>query len=217
MRGFNGSLNLGFINIQTAYGETERSIEGKLIETFTSDDPATLESDVIPINAQLYKMPYGRVELGTFKRKVLAVRPSFGSGEKFQLGFSYLHSKDDIGSIEFGAQTGRKSCLGSDFMLAFDSQNIMITSRNAVSLNNKDISSGSLTDKQIDEIFGSNSNFSVDPNDVKRIRDLIGNFITVNQYLGRWNPQEFASLAAEAALTFNYFNNNVKASYIYGK
>ncbi len=215
VRGFNGSLNFGSLNIQTAYGETERSIEGKLIEKFPSDDPATLESDVIPINAKRYMLPYGRVELGTFKRKVLAVRPSFGSGENFQLGFSYLHSKDDVGSIEFGARPEENLVLGTDLMLAFDRQNILFTSQAAVSLNNKDISSGTLTDKQIDEIFGSNSNFSVDPNDVKRVRDLIGNFITVNQYLGPWNPQEFASLAAEAALTLNYFNNNVKASYIY--
>jgi len=215
VRGFNGSLNFGFLNIQTAYGETERSIEGKLIEKFTADDPATLESDVIPINAQRYTLPYGRVELGTFKRKVLAVRPSFGSGEHFQLGFSYLHSKDDVGSIEFGTRPEENLVLGTDLMLAYDSQNIMFTTQAAVSLNNKDISSGTLTDKQIDEIFGSNSNFSVDPSDVKRVRDLIGNFITVNQYLGPWNPQEFASLAAEAAMTLNYFNNNVKASYIY--
>ncbi|MBI5730361.1 MAG: hypothetical protein HY963_04415 [Ignavibacteriales bacterium] len=215
IRGFNGSLNFGFLNIQTAYGETERSIEGKLIEKFTADDPATLESDVIPINAQRYVLPYGRVELGTFKRKVLAVRPSFGNGENFQLGFSYLHSKDDAGSIEFGARPEEDLVLGTDFMLAYDSRNIMFTTQAAVSLSNKDISSGTLTDKQIDEIFGSNSNFSIDPSDVKRIRDLIGNFITVNQYLGPWNPQEFASLAAEAALTLNYFNNNVKASYIY--
>ena len=215
VRGFNGTVNFGFLNIQTAYGETERSIEGKLIEQFTADDPATLESDVIPINAQRYGQPYGRVELGTFKRKILAIRPSFGSGDNFQLGFSYLHSKDDMGSIEFGARPEENLVLGTDFMLAYDSQNIMFTTQAAVSLNNKDISSGTLTDKQIDEIFGSNSNFSVDPGDVKNVRDIIGNFITVNQYLGPWNPQEFASLAAEAALTLNYFNNNVKASYIY--
>jgi hypothetical protein len=215
VRGFNGSLNFGFFNIQTAYGETERSIEGKLIERFTADDPATLESDVIPINALRYGLPYGRVELGTFKRKVLAVRPSFGSGENFQLGFSYLHSKDDVGSIEFGARPEENLVIGTDFLLAYDSQNIMFTTQAAVSLNNKDISSGTLTDKQIDEILGSNSNFSIDPNDVKRVRDLIGNFITVNQYLGPWNPQEFSSLAAEAALSLNYFNNSVKASYIY--
>lgn len=215
VRGFNGALNLGFLNIQTTYGETERSIEGKLIETFTADNSATLESDVIPINALRYKNPYGRVELGTFKRKILAIRPSFGSGENFQLGFSYLHSKDEVGSIEFGARPEENLVFGTDFMLAFDSQNIMFTTQAAASLNNKNISSGSLTDKQIDEIFGNNSNFSVDPNDVKKVRDLIGNFITVNQFLGPWNPQEFASLAAEAALTFNYFNNNVKASYIY--
>lgn len=215
VRGFNGSLNFGFLNIQTAYGETERSIEGKLIERFTADDPATLESDVIPINALKYGLPYGRVELGTFKRKVLAVRPSFGSGENFQLGFSYLHSKDDVGSIEFGARPEENLVIGTDFLLAYDSQNIMFTTQAAVSLNNKDISSGTLTDKQIDEVLGSNSNFSIDPNDVKRVRDLIGNFITVNQYLGPWNPQEFSSLAAEAALSLNYFNNSVKASYIY--
>ena len=214
IRGLNGSLNFGAINVQASYGETDRSIEGKLLEKYTANE-VPLGSDIIPINQSKYEFPFGLVELGTFTRKVLAIRPSFGSGENFQFGLSYLHSKDDLGSIEFGARPAENLVLGTDLMFAFDSRNILFTSQAAVSLNNNDITSGTLTDKQIDEIFGSNSNFSINPNDVKRVRNLIGNFITVNQYLGPWNPQEFASLAAEAALSLNYFSNNIRASYIY--
>lgn len=214
VRGVSGNLNLGFVNIKAAYGETDRSIEGVLLETFSADE-APLESDVIKINEGKYGAPYGRTELGTYKRKLLALRPSFGSGENFQWGFNYLHSKDDTGSIEFGARPQENLVLGTDLLFAMDNRNILFTTQAAVSVINNDISSGSLTDEQIDEIFGENNNFSVSPDDVKEIRDIVGNFITVNQYLGPWNPQELASLAAEAALAVNYFSNSLNVSYIY--
>jgi predicted Mrr-cat superfamily restriction endonuclease len=44
---------------------------------------------------------------------------------------------------------------------------------------------------------------------------VFGNFMTVNQYISPFNPQELASLAAEASLSLNYFNNAFKSSYIY--
>lgn len=214
VRGVSGELNLGFLNIQTTYGETERSIEGALLETYSAEE-APLESNVIQINEQKYGAPYGRVELGTYKRKLFAIRPSFGSGENFQWGFNYLHGKDETSSIEFGARPKENLVLGTDLIIAIDNRNILFTTQAAVSVINNDISSGSLSDTQIDEIFGENNNFNVSSDDVKKIRDIIGNFITVNQYLGPWNPQEFASLAADASLALNYFSNSVNVSYIY--
>jgi hypothetical protein len=215
VRGFNGVVNLGKINLQVAFGETDRAIEGKLLEKISATDKVTLDSDVIPVNALKYGTPFARVELGTFKRQVLAVRPSFGTGENFQLGFNYLHSKDEITSIDFGARPQENLVLGSDLMISLDNQNIMFTAQAAVSLINNDITSGNLTDKQIDDVFGSTNNLNIDADMVKKVRDILGNFITVNQYLSPWNPKENASLASEAALSLNYFNNNFKASYIY--
>lgn len=213
IRGFSGEVNLGFFNIQAAYGEIERKIEGTLLETYTKDN-VPLGSNIISLQPK-YGAPYGKVDLGTYKRTLFSLRPSFGSGENFQLGFSYLHGIDDINSIDFGAKPQENLVIGSDMMLAFDNKNILFTSQAAVSLSNEDISTGTLTNAQIDSIFGPNSALNIDPADVKSLRDIAQNFITVNQFLGPWNPQEFASLAAEAALSFNYFNNNLRASYIY--
>ncbi|MEW6701965.1 MAG: hypothetical protein AB1298_04530, partial [Bacteroidota bacterium] len=214
VRGVSAALNFGAFNVQASYGQTLRNIEGVLLEKFTANN-VPLGTDIIPIDKLKYGMPYGRVSLGTYNRKLLAVRPSFGSGENFQFGLSYLHAKDDNGSIEFGARPQENVVLGSDLMFAFDDQNILFTTQAAFSIINKDISTGNLTDAQIDSIFGKNSSFDIDPANVKKVRDILGNFITVNQYLGPWNPQEFSSLAGEAALSLNYFNNSLRGSYIY--
>ncbi|KAF0152621.1 MAG: hypothetical protein FD143_937 [Ignavibacteria bacterium] len=212
LRGFSGALNLGFFNFQAAFGETARDVEGNILRKYTAKD-VILGSDIIKIND--LNTPYAKVKLGTYKRKIFVVRPSFGSGENFQLGFSSLYGKDEVNSIKYGARPQENIVIGSDLMLAFDEKNIMLTSQAAISFLNKDISSGSLTNAQIDSIFGPGSSFDVDPEKVKEYRDYIDKFITVNQYLGPWNPQELASFGAEAALSLNYLNNNIKASYIY--
>lgn len=214
VRGISGALNLGFFNLQAAYGEIVREVEGTVIQKYAANN-VPLGTDIIRINGAKYGAPYAKVDLGTYKREILSIRPSFGSGENFQFGLSYLHSKDDKNSIQLGARPQENITIGTDLMFGFDNQNILFTSQAAVSLLNKDISSGNLTDAQIDSIFGNNSTYDVNPKTVKDIRDIIGNFITVNQNLGPWNPQENSSLATETALTLNYFNNNLRASYIY--
>jgi hypothetical protein len=221
VRGISGSLNFGVFNIQASYGETDREVEGSFQRDYANNilfynsNNVPLGNDIIKIDQSKYGFPYASVNLGTYKRTLFALRPSFGSGENFQFGLSYLHSKDDAGSIEFGARPQENVVIGSDLMFAFDNQNILLTSQVAIDVLNKDISTGSLTDAQIDSVFGNNSNYNIDPKTVKNLRDIIGKFITVNQYLGPWNPQQFSSLAAEGALTLNYFNNSLKTSYIY--
>ncbi|MFC2140083.1 hypothetical protein ACFLR4_05405 [Bacteroidota bacterium] len=80
---------------------------------------------------------------------------------------------------------------------------------------NTDITTGELSDADIDSVFGPSSLYDVDADQVKTIRDIVGNFITINQFLGPLNPQEFASVATEAALGLNYFNNTFRIKYIY--
>jgi hypothetical protein len=221
VRGVTGSINLGTVNLQATYGETVREVEGSFQRDangnvlYYNANNVPLGTNIIKINSK-YGYPYAAVNLGTYNQKLLAIRPSFGSGENFQLGFTYMHAKDEPSSIEFGARPQENLVLGTDLMFAFDEQNIMFTSQAAFSLLNKDISTGTLSNTQIDSLFGgSNSGFDVDPKTVKDVKDILGSMITVNQYLGPWNPQELSSLAAEAALSLNYFNNTLRASYIY--
>lgn len=214
VRGINGALNLGKFNIQAAYGEVTRKIEGSLLETYLREQ-APLAYDIITIDSIKYGAPYGRVKLGTYNRKLFAIRPSFGSGENFQLGFSYLHSKDDPNSVEFASRPQENAVFGTDLMLAFDEQNILFTSQAAFSIFNKNISSGTLSDTQIDSIFGEGKAFDIDPDLIKKVKNIFGKIITVNQYIGPLNPQKLASFAGEANISLNYFNNLLTASYIY--
>jgi hypothetical protein len=214
VRGFYGDLRLGFFNLQTSFGEITRNVEGELLETYTKDE-APLSSDVIEINEAMYDNPYGKVNLGTYGRDIFAIRPSFGSGENFQLGFSYLHSKDDMNSIEFGGSPQENAVAGTDLKFSLDDQNIVFNGQAMVSLFNEDISSGDFTDAQIDSVFGPGSIYDADTEDIKRLRDLVSNFITVNQYVGPLNPQELSSLAAEAGVELSYVYNNLNIKYIY--
>ncbi len=214
VRGMSGEIKLGFFNIQSSFGEISRGIEGKLIETYQKEN-APLGSNIILIDELKYGNPYGKVELGTYKREIFSLRPSFGSGENFQLGFSYLHGKDDPGSIEFGARPKENAVFGTDLTFDLDNKNIVFNSQAAFSMNNNDISAGEIDDARIDSVFGEGKSIDIDPDQIRTIRDLLGNFITVNEYLGPLNPQELASFAAETNLNINYFYNTLKAAYIY--
>jgi hypothetical protein len=214
VRGISGSINLGAVNIQATYGQTEREVEGKLDSTYSANN-VPLRANIIAIDQLKYGNPYGLVNLGTYSRNIFAIRPSFGSGEHFQFGLSYLHAKDDKNSIEFGAQPQENVTFGTDLKFALDDQNILFTSQAAMSVVNSDISTGTISDSQIDSLFGPNKSFNVDPAQVKKIKNILNKFITVNQFLGPWNPQKLSSLAADAALSLNYFDNQLRGSYIY--
>ena len=212
VRGFSGEINLGFFNIQTSLGEISRSVEGTLIQY---KDTLTLGANIIAVDSLKHGHKYAEVETGTFKRSLLAIRPSFGKGKNFQFGLTFLHAKDETGSIEYGSAPKENLVVGTDLMFGFDNRNILFTTQAAFSLLNKDISQGSLSDSQIDSVFGPNGLINLDPDKVKQYRDKIKGIFTVNQFVTPINPQELPSLAAEAALSFNYFNNYLKGSYIY--
>lgn len=214
LRGFSGNLMLGFFSLQASYGEINRAVEGTLIKTFSRSD-AKLGTNIIEIDSAKYLQPFGEVTLATYKRQLFAVRPYFGAGETFQLGFSYLHSKDDMNTVEFGARPKENVVLGTDLFIGIDEQRMMLKGQAAVSLMNNDISTGNLSDKLIDSLFGEGKSFGGDPGQIKTLRDIAGKFITVNQFISPLNPQEFPTLAAEAMFSMNYFGNYLRATYLY--
>lgn len=216
VRGFDAGIYLGFFSLQASYGEITREIEGTLLQTYPVDSTsALLQSDVIEIDQSKYGQPFGRVALGEYSRNLLAIRPSFNAGETFQFGLTLLKSGDDKSSIEFGKKPKENLVLGTDLRLRFDNSRIEIKGEAAMSFQNSDISTGTLSDAQIDTVFGGNGPIDIDPDIVKNFKSIFGKFMDINQFFGPWNPEELSSLAAEASLGLNYFNNNIRAKYIY--
>lgn len=221
VRGFNGSLDLGYFNLQASFGEINRGIQGKIDTLYTAANSPFGRSDIVALDSVKYASEYNAgyrnasVTFGSNTRSVLAVRPSFGSGENFQWGLSYLHSKDDFKDIAFGGIPQENIVAGTDLTIAFDEQRFLFNAQAAISVKNSDISNGELTDAEIDTLFGPGKSFSQDPKTIKDLKKIIGSVITFNQYIEPLNYEEMPTLAAEATLSLNYFDNYFRGQYIY--
>ena len=209
LRGLNSSLRVGYFNIDLALGSTLRGVEGNLIALINASDlPAEQQRDPTSPYDRVDSTHWGKFSYGTFARELFAIRPSLGTGEDFQWGVTWLKSKDDVGSIRYGSRPQENAVIGSDLLIRFDDGKIELTGQIAFSAFNSDISSGEFTDAYIDSTYGK------DAKTVKDVRNVIGKYITVNDNLRPLSVASLATLAYEVATTFDYFNNNVKFSYL---
>ena len=210
VRGITGAVKLGFFNLDVSYGATERKIEGSWLADTTFADTNSVR------NRPLFSLPKGSSYFdyeifspGTYTRDFIGVRPSFGAGENFQLGFTYLKFKDQMSSVRYAAQPKENLVVGTDLILAFDDQRIRWETQVAVGLQNKDITGGNFTDADYDSLKAGGT-------DVKDIGKIAEQFITVNENLEPLNPAGtgLPGIAMESFLTLNYLNNYVRAQYI---
>ncbi|MCX7984069.1 MAG: hypothetical protein N3A63_04095 [Bacteroidetes bacterium] len=219
VRGVSGSLTLGFFNLDVSYGQTERRIEGTVIKDTSYVDTSAASSRPkasLPLGGLTYRL----FEAGTYKRTMFAMRPSFGSGENFQLGFTVVKTKDDMSSIQYGIYPKENIVGGADFTLALADQRIKWVTQVAFSLSNTDISAGNLSDAAIDSIKGvydttktvaERETAKKEAEDLKRVASLGRSFITVNEYLTPLDPiTKLPSTAIESELTINLFNNFIR-------
>lgn len=214
VRGVNGEIDYGILHFQTSYGEISRGIDGTLINTFSKDN-APLKANIVRINSAKYGAPFGEVNFGVYQRKLLASRIGLGNKEVFEMGLSFLHAKDDVNSIEFGAKPKENFVANTDVRVALDNQHIILKGVASVSVLNTDITLGTYSDDVIDSIFANGSGFSSDAESFKTVKNLVSPFITVNQFIEPISFFKLPSLVVEGSLELNYLNNNLKSSYIY--
>jgi hypothetical protein len=208
VRGLNSSIRLGKFNVDLAWGKTLRAVQGTLLKKIPIDSlEAEQRADRFAAYARITPETWGKFSYGTYARDIFAVRPSFGSGEKYQIGFTWLKSKDDIASIQYGTRPQENLVLGTDIISKFDQGRIELTGQLAFSAYNTDISSGNFSDAYIDTVYKK------DAAAIKDARDILKKFITVNDNLRPLSFRKLSTLAYEAALSLNYFDNAFKASY----
>jgi hypothetical protein len=210
VRGITGNLALGFFNLDVTYGQTVRKIDGTVDSTYTY--PSLSDASGRPLqtlragNDSTFQFFNG----GTFTRNLLAVRPSFGSGENFQLGFTYMHAEDDTNSVRYAIQPEENLVVGTDLTLAFDDQRIKLQTQTSLSMVNTNISGGNFTDAQYDSLKQNTGN------DLKALGHMADKFITVNQSIFPTNPVDPKTLpgvSTEATLSLNYFNNFLRTQF----
>lgn len=210
VRGLNASVRLGKFNVDMTLGKTIRAIEGALVKTIPVGNlEEEQRNDPFAAFARIDSQTWGKYNYGTYARDLFAIRPSFGSGETYQIGFTWLKAKDDIGSIRYGNRPQENLVIGTDLVSRFDQNRIELTAQAAFSAFNSDISSGNFTDAYIDSVYKNEAAT------IKDARDILKNFITVNDNLRPLSFKKLSTLAYDAGITFNYFSHTLKAAYTY--
>jgi hypothetical protein len=210
VRGITGNLALGFFNLDVTYGQTVRRIEGTLDSTYTYPSLSAVFGRPLETVRAGNDSTFQFFNSGKFTRNFFAVRPSFGSGENFQLGFTYMHSADDTNSATYAIQPQENLVMGTDLTLAFDDQRIKLETQAALSLNNTDIAGGTFTDAQYDSLKKNTGT------DLKSLGHIADKFITINQSIFPTNPIESKTLpgvSTEATLSLNYLNNFLRTQF----
>ncbi len=210
VRGVQTNVRYGVFGLDLSLGEVTRSVEGTLISSFPVDS-LTLEfrRDSTAAFNRIDGTTWGKFSYGTYARRLFAVRPSIGNREDWEVGFSWLSSGDDVGSIRNGTKPQENILLGTDFMTRFDNNRVELTGQAALTAYNADISSGNFTDAYIDSVYKSN------PGTIKAVRDILTRFITVNDNLRPLSLKRLSTLAYQVGVGLEYFGNAFHATYLF--
>lgn len=210
IRGLTTNLTLGFFNLDFVYGNVTRKIP-TTYNVLSSAPDSTNDPNKI-----YFRLDDGRfaelIKRGEFDRNLFVVRPSFGKGNNFLFGLSFLKSKDDIGSIRQGLMPQENLVVGSDLFFAFDDRRIEFNGQVAFSATNKDIQKGTIKDEDIDSLFKSLTEEERDM--IRQVKDVLSNIITVNEHIVPLAMNNLTTLAYEGSLNLNYLNNSLKFTYL---
>ena len=204
VRGISGKITTGVVNVEAAYGQTVRGIDGQYIDTVR----ATSDTSFVKLNDSTF----ANVIFGTYTRNLFALRPSFDFGSHAELGFTYLKSQDAISSVGLGNNPNQNVVLGSDFAMNFDNRHINFLAEAAMSMLNQNISVGNRSATDIDTISHSDAGDQI--NKIIPISTL-SKIITINEFLVPLDPTKLSSLAWDVGLNLNYFNTYAKVGYVY--
>ena len=210
IRGFTGRVQAGPQIFMAVAGEVSRPVDGSLLLSIPVDSLAIeQQKDPTAPYAPIDAFTWGKFAYGTYQRDLLVLRTETRLGTTGGIGITALKGKDDVGSILYGTRPQENIVVGLDFGGSFDSRRIELNAQGAFSAYNSDISSGTFSNEYIDSTFEDNAS------DVKYVKDVLGNFITVNDNLRPLSLEKLATVAYEAGLGLNYFNNAVSIKYIF--
>lgn len=211
VRGVSGRLSLGFFNLEAAYGQTVRGINGQYLDTVVVGPGSGLQltgASYIRLNDSTFI----GVNYGTYSRNLFAVRPSFDFGSHANLGFTFLKSSDVLSSISLGTNPDQNVVVGSDFSMNFDKRRINFLAEGAMSMLNQNTAVGNRSAAFIDSVSQSNTGTQI--NNIVPLTTL-SRLITINEYLVPLDPTKLSSLAWDVSISLNYLNTFAKLGYIY--
>jgi hypothetical protein len=184
VRGFQGDVSAGPVQLEMVAGQTRRAIDGII----DPDDPFAL------------------LRTGTFGQNLFAIRPSVGRGERFRVGVTMLRVRDDVNSLDLDLRTSpdpvsggtlaasplpRDNLVaGTDFTLRMMDGRVLVQYENGISFYANDISDGPLTEAALDSIMQASGfrPMEIDPSKWER-------FFIMNASMIPLDPRGFTNVA----------------------
>jgi hypothetical protein len=183
VRGWSFDLRGGFANLAVVSGQSRRSVDAQLFEGHATIADFT----------QVFRR-------GAYAQDLLAIRPYFGSGERFQFGITVLKVRDNVNSITdlrtsdpTGAVTNFASVsanalpkdnlvLGTDISFSAFGRKLNFRYDNAFSLYANDISGGALSEANLDSLLEAQgeSALGLDPSKYEDIFILNASLIPID-------------------------------------
>lgn len=210
VRGLQTKARYGILGVDLTMGEIARGVEGSLLKSFSADSfTVEFKRDSTALFGPINPTTWGKFNYGVFSRKLFALRPSIGNRDTWEVGFSWLSSGDDMGSIRYGIKPQENLLVGTDFMAKFDNHRIEVTGQGAMTAYNSDISSGNFTDAYIDSVYKTGTK------GIKMVRDYLKDYITINDNFRPLSVKELSTIAYQFGLGLDYFNNVFHATYLF--
>ncbi len=197
VRGISGYVHLGFFNVDATLGELTRAVEGVAVplaqDTSGSGSILVSNGDTLVLK-----------RVGTYRRRLWAVRPSVGSGRHFQIGVTLMKVLDDTNSVRYGLKPKDNLVVSPDFLVQLMRGRLRVEGSAAFSMYTDDISRGVLTKAEIDSIF--QRSVPIDPADYAR-------YLIMNETTVPLDPRGMTSTAYQFKATFRFLRNDLRAGY----
>ena len=183
VRGIGGGLRSKYFNLDVSAGESYRAINGQ----FRPD--STIQS------------------LGTYKQKILGIRPVFNFGSHIEWGLNLVNGKDDPQSINFGNKAKESVTTGTTVRMNFDKRRFVILASMQASLTNFDASGPVVPLDTLVNKYGLGGT-------EKEMAERFYNIMESTGFLTMTPGVSFMpSLAMQFETKLNYFNNYVQIMY----
>lgn len=201
VRGGEVDLRAGPFRLNVVAGQTGRAIPGALD----------------PVDLTVIRRP------GTYAQNLWAVKPSVGAGDRFRVGFTVMHVRDDVESIPLlrtqptpndsstlAVNPAPRDNLVAGFDVSLQLLKGRLTARyeNAASLLARDITDRPQTRAELDSIFGE---LGVDPPGVDP--GTWDRFIILNASLTPLDPREWTNVAHQVHTTLRAGRHTVSAEW----
>lgn len=213
IRGYEVNAHVGPVRVDVIQGTTARDVGSKLGDKVTvpntniTGQTDLIQSGYVLTDSTTTSKTYRKlIRQGAFERELFTARAGINT-EVIQWDLQYLKAKDQVGQFNtYGVEPEENVAIGSSFRLSPWPQRVDFFADVALSASNTDITGGSLSNEELNDL--------VDQEISGGVYDAFNKIMTLNQNLNPLYPLDMSSLAYRFGTNLNISTNYFRFEYL---